>query len=81
MPLPPAGLQVYDTGSGSGVSSKLKRDTVNPTALSRDRHVGALKTTTLAVHAHPGRAQPPEHGHRPVIESTFFRKANAFLRD
>jgi hypothetical protein len=75
------GLQVYDTSLGSGVSSKLKRDTVNPTALSQDRHLGALRTTAMSAHAHPGRAQPPEHGHRPVIESTFYRKANAFLQD
>ena len=74
--------QVYDSSAGSGLSSKLKRDTWNPTALSPERQWGTLrKSATLAVHAPLGKAQPPEHGHRPVIETTFYRKDNAFLRD
>lgn len=74
-------VQVYDSSAGSGLTSKLKRDTWNPTALSQERQWGMLRSATLAAHAPLGKARPPEHGHRPVIETTFYRRNDAFLRD
>lgn len=74
-------LQVYfdDSKSNWSMTTKLKRDTQNSTALSQDRKFGTYKTAAQLSYNAPGVVQAPEHGHRPVIETNFYRKSNAFL--
>ena len=74
-------MQVYDDGSKLDrlTASKLSRDTMNRTALTKEWKTGPVCTTMQTAHAHPGAVQKASHGYRPVIETTFFRKSNAFL--
>ena len=39
-----------------------KRDTRNPTALSSERHLGAMRTTAAATYSPPPKVSPPQHG-------------------
>lgn len=73
--------QVYDNGSklDRATASKLPRDTLNCTALTKERNIGNVQTTMRRAHAHFGVVCKALHGHRPVIETTFYRKSNAFL--
>ena len=77
----PFALQVYDDGSklDRATLSKLPRDTLNRTALSKERRTGNVQSTMQRAHLHPGPVQKAAHGHRPIIETTFYRKSNAFL--
>ena len=74
-------MQVYDDGSKLDriTASKLSRDTMNRTALTKERKAGPMCTTMQTFHAHPGAVQKASHRHRPVIETSFYRKSNAFL--
>ena len=74
-------LQVYDDGSrlDRATASRLPRDTLNRTALSKERRLGHAQTTMQRMHAHPGSVQKAMYGHKPIIETTFYRKSNAFL--
>ena len=74
-------MQVHDDGSKLDriTASKLSHDTMNKTALTKERKPGPMCTTMQTFHAHPGAVQKASHGHRPVIETTFYRKSNAFL--
>lgn len=56
--------------------SKTHRDTKNPTSLSHDRTMGAQMTSTLLSFQPPTEFGKPEHAHRPVVKSTFYRKTN-----
>lgn len=73
--------QVYDDGSklDRATASKLSSDTLNCTALTKERNIGNVQTTMRRAHAHPAVVHRALHGHRPVIEATFYRKSNAFL--
>ncbi|KAK9905664.1 hypothetical protein WJX75_004135 [Coccomyxa subellipsoidea] len=81
--VPPARKEVFqfdlvffdDLKLATSKSSKLKKDTCNPTVLSRDRQFGTYKTACQLSYIAPQAVQPPQHGHRPVIESTFYRKS------
>ncbi len=41
--------------------------------------MGHAQTTMQRMHAHPGSIQKAMYGHRPIIETTFYRKSNVFL--
>jgi hypothetical protein len=57
--------------------SQVKHDTLNPTALSRERNYGPYKTSSLLAHAPPkGAPALPRHVHRPAMKEEFFRKTN-----
>lgn len=58
---------------------QVKHDTLNPTALSRERKYGALKTMAALAHGHPGAAAKPQYVHRPAIKEEFYRRSNAFF--
>ncbi|CAL5220876.1 g2963 [Coccomyxa viridis] len=72
---------VYDDGSrlDRATASKLPRDTLNRTALTKERRTSHAQTTMQRMHGHPGSVQRAMYGHMPIIETTFYRKSNAFL--
>lgn len=56
--------------------SSTHRDTLNRTALTRERqHGGQLTTNTLA-YAPPSSFDKPEFARKPLIRDTFYRKTN-----
>eukprot|EP00884_Botryococcus_braunii_P000614 jgi/Botrbrau1/10553/Bobra.0343s0002.1 len=75
---------VVDTDNGGSTCSKLARDTRNPTALSHDRKLGTMTTTSSRTHCAFQLATPftkPAHVHKPVIRDTFYRRTNVFFRE
>jgi len=59
-------------------SSKVARDTKNPTQLSVARDLGTYRTTTTMAHAPPENFEKPQFARKPVVRDTFFRKTNVF---
>ncbi|CAG9463432.1 unnamed protein product [Pedinophyceae sp. YPF-701] len=56
--------------------SRVHRDTVNPTRLSKERHMGGMRTTNNNTFRPPVDFNKPEFGHKPLIRDTFYRKTN-----
>lgn len=61
-----------------GKLMRVSRDTLNPTHLSKDRNLGAYKTSNAAHFPPPTEHKKPEFGHKPLIQETFYRPQNAF---
>mmetsp|Transcript_2052 Transcript_2052/g.3236 ORF Transcript_2052/g.3236 Transcript_2052/m.3236 type:complete len:243 (+) Transcript_2052:238-966(+) len=59
-------------------SSKVHRNTRNPTMLSHDRNFGAGMTTHNLTYTPPSEFSKPEHAHKPLIRDSFFRNTNVF---
>ncbi|EFJ44899.1 hypothetical protein VOLCADRAFT_106267 [Volvox carteri f. nagariensis] len=60
-------------------ASKTHRDTKNRTMLSRERQQGELMTTTGLAFQAPDDHHKPEHGRKPIVRETFYRKTNIFF--
>ncbi len=60
-------------------ASRTHRDTRNRTHLSRDRANGDLMTTTSLAFQAPQGHHKPEHGRKPLVQETFYRKTNIFF--
>lgn len=58
---------------------KVKKDTLNPTHLSKARDVGTYRTTNRQHFAPPPEHEKPEFGHKPIMRDTFYRKTNVFF--
>lgn len=63
----------------NGGASKVSRDTLNPTHLSRQRAYGNQRTTSLIAFQPPPEHSKPEFANKPIIRDTFFRKTNVFF--
>lgn len=63
-------------------SSKVHRDTRNPTWHTKERN-GNVRTTSLLAHAHPDAScfVKPQFANKPLIRDTFYRKTNINFPD
>jgi hypothetical protein len=59
-------------------ASRTHRDTKNRTLLSHDRQLGEMATTTGLAFQPPPEHIKPEHGRKPLVQETFFRKSTVF---
>ncbi|KXZ56178.1 hypothetical protein GPECTOR_1g153 [Gonium pectorale] len=72
--------QVYDKEDPNfHGASRTHRDTKNRTQLSRERQHGELMTTTGLAFQAPDDHTKPEHGRKPIVRETFYRKTNIFF--
>lgn len=59
----------------SAGASKVSRDTMNPTHLRRERHMGTFKTTHCMAFTPPLDHAKPDFANKPIIRDTFYRWA------
>ncbi|KAL3141719.1 hypothetical protein ABBQ32_004402 [Trebouxia sp. C0010 RCD-2024] len=71
---------VYDKEADDNKEAtfKLARDTKNPTAFEKERHLGTYRTTQSMAFAPPPEFHKPEYARKPIVQDTFYRRTTAF---